>query len=751
MQSVIHENFYIFQVSPDPCHVLNVTVLDAHKITKGWIRDFVDKPDPYIILRIPGSSNGRKRTAHFNNVSSPTWNENFSFILDPEKVYELEITLMDANYTVDGVLGCEKINLESLVLDEECLITLKFGKVTELNLKLLLTVNNNPDLRYGLCLSEREKEFRKHRQKIVMNALKDMFANNYPEEDNEVPTVGIVASGGGFRALVGFHGVMKALYETKLIDCITYIASLSGSSWYLSTLYSHPEFPEKSPTDLLEEFKRSVCRSPFWLLSPNSMYRYISTIRAKYKNGQPVSFTDFFGHLLGDTLLKDRIDTRLSDQVKNLEDAKVPMPLYSCLHVKSNVSAKVFQDWIEFTPYEIGISKYATFMKAEQFGSKFFKGHLMKEFPEFPLHYLQGVWGSAFSILFKRLFQKSTQLSLDLDNYFTEESDDEEEIFYDAEDYLDDEDILREAFEGLDLDQEEGYDIQSESEEDLDEKSDKEGSSDITKEGFWLQFINNISTCPALDTRKGRAGRILNPLRGLSLIPCFPHSPVSPTKPRDDTLFKGLTEPASTNKKTLYLVDGGLNFNLPFPLLLRPQRTVDMYLTFDFSSRESDNKAPFKELLLSEKWAELNDCLFPPIKEIAAEYLKQPSKECYVFKHPTNELCPIVLHFPLCNLNFRKFKEPGVPRESAEELEFADFNIFGGEQRKAYSTFNFKYPPKQFDRLSQLMEFNVLNNLDIIKENLDLIVSSKKQDTFQLNISMQETDRSTHSQYCVLL
>lgn len=61
-----------------------------------------------------------------------------------------------------------------------------------------------------------------------------------------------------------------------------------------------------------------------------------------------------------------------------------------------------------------------------------------------------------------------------------------------------------------------------------------------------------------------------------------------------DTLFKGLTEPAPTHSKTIYLVDGGLTFNLPFPLLLRPERKVDLYLAFDFSSREADNSAPFK-------------------------------------------------------------------------------------------------------------------------------------------------------------
>lgn len=58
-----------------------------------------------------------------------------------------------------------------------------------------------------------------------------------------------------------------------------------------------------------------------------------------------------------------------------------------------------------------------------------------------------GVWGSAFSILFKRLIQDRTKLSIDLSGCVLDESDDEEEeIFYDAvEEFQFEEDTLRDA------------------------------------------------------------------------------------------------------------------------------------------------------------------------------------------------------------------------------------------------------------------------------------------------------------------
>ncbi len=97
---------------------------------------------------------------------------------------------------------------------------------------------------------------------------------------------------------------------------------------------------------------------------------------------------------------------RLSDQRNKISDGQAPMPMYTCLHVKSNVSAKVFQEWYEFTPFEVGIPKYGSTMKAEDFACKFYMGQKVKSFPEVRLHFLYGIWGSAFTILFKRLVQE---------------------------------------------------------------------------------------------------------------------------------------------------------------------------------------------------------------------------------------------------------------------------------------------------------------------------------------------------------
>ena len=77
--------------------------------------------------------------------------------------------------------------------------------------------------------------------------------------------------------------------------------------------------------------------------------------------------------------------------------------------VKPTESAMRYHEWVEFSPFEIGMAKYGTFMKTEQFGSQFFMGKIVKKQPEYPLHFLQGLWGSAFSILIHRVLDPKQQ------------------------------------------------------------------------------------------------------------------------------------------------------------------------------------------------------------------------------------------------------------------------------------------------------------------------------------------------------
>ncbi|NWT59933.1 PA24A phospholipase, partial [Erythrocercus mccallii] len=548
-----------------------------------------------------------------------------------------------------------------------------------------------------------------------------------------VPVIAVLGSGGGFRAMVGFAGVMKALYESGVLDCATYIAGLSGSTWYMSTLYSHPDFPAKGPKEINEELMNSVSHNPLLLLTPQKVKRYIDALWNKKSSGQPVTFTDIFGMLIGETLIHDRMDTTLSNMKEKVNNAQCALPLFTCLHVKPDVSELMFADWVEFSPYEIGMAKYGTFMSPDLFGSKFFMGTVVKKYAENPLHFLMGVWGSAFSILFNRV--------LGVSNSHNEGPTMEEEL------------------ENIRLKHLVSHDS-SDSEDESQHPKGTEGSEarrerlqESSQEG-WVQrmLMALVGDSALFNTREGRAGKVHNFMLGLNLNSCYPLSPLAelltqesleeeePAAVADPDEFERIYEPLDVKSKKIHIVDSGLTFNLPYPLILRPQRGVDLIISFDFSARPSDSSPPFKEILLAEKWAKMNKLPFPKIDPNVFD--REGMKECYVFKpkDPSSEKdCPTIIHFVLANIDFRKYKAPGVPRETQEEKDFADFDIFD-DPDTPFSTFNFQYPNEAFKRLHDLMEFNTLNNMSVIKEAMVESIEYRKQNPSRCSVSLSSVE-----------
>lgn len=72
---------------------------------------------------------------------------------------------------------------------------------------------------------------------------------------------------------------------------------------YMSTLYSHPEFPKKGPEQINQELMKSVSSNPLRLLLPQHITSYVQALWTKKSGGQPVTFADIFGMLIGETLI----------------------------------------------------------------------------------------------------------------------------------------------------------------------------------------------------------------------------------------------------------------------------------------------------------------------------------------------------------------------------------------------------------------------------------------------------------------
>uniref|UniRef100_A0A8P0T9C6 Phospholipase A2 n=2 Tax=Canis lupus familiaris TaxID=9615 RepID=A0A8P0T9C6_CANLF len=686
-------------------HKFTVVVLRATKVTKGAFGDMLDTPDPYVELFISSTPDSRKRTRHFNNDINPVWNETFEFILDPNQENVLEVTLMDANYVMDETLGTATFPISSMRVGDKKEVPFIFNQVTEMFLEMSLEVCSSPDLRFSMALCDQEKAFRQQRKENIKENMKKLLGPENSEglcSTRDVPVVAILGSGGGFRAMVGFSGVIKALYESGILDCATYVAGLSGSTWYMSTLYSHPDFPEKGPEEINEELMKNVSYNPLLLLTPQKVKRYVESLWKKKSSGQPVTFTDIFGMLIGETLIHNRMNTTLSSLKEKVSSGQCPLPLFTCLHVKPDVSELMFADWVEFSPYEIGMAKYGTFMAPDLFGSKFFMGTVVKKYEENPLHFLME------NITAEHIVSNDSS-----------DSDDETQEPKGTEN----------------------------------EDAKREYHNDNQASWVHRMIMALVSDSTLFNTREGRAGKVHNFMLGLNLNTSYPMSPLKDLMTQesldedeldmavaDPDEFEQIYEPLDVKSKKIHVVDSGLTFNLPYPLILRPQRGVDLIISFDFSARPSDSSPPFKELLLAEKWAKMNKLPFPKIDPHVFD--REGLKECYVFKPKNPDMekdCPTIIHFVLANINFRKYKAPGVPRETKEEKEIADFDIFD-DPESPFSTFNFQYPNQAFKRLHDLMHFNTLNNIDVIKNAIVESIEYRRQNPSRCSVSLSNVE-----------
>ncbi len=59
-------------------------------------------------------------------------------------------------------------------------------------------------------------------------------------------------------------------------------------------------------------------------------------------------------------------------------------------HYHSFIALFFFSDYVEFTPYEIGMPKFGAFVKPQDFGSKYYLGRIIDQCDETPLCYLMG-------------------------------------------------------------------------------------------------------------------------------------------------------------------------------------------------------------------------------------------------------------------------------------------------------------------------------------------------------------------------
>ncbi|KAI4540413.1 hypothetical protein MG293_009454 [Ovis ammon polii] len=606
----------------------------------------------------------------------------FTFHVNPVLSSRLEVGL-GKKLMVQGDLRVKEetqtskpgILLSSLALGQEqqCVVALGKGQEVAMSVKAEMS-SGDLDLRLGFDLCDGEKEFLEKRKRLVSKAFQQALGLSHAPDSSQVPVVAVLGSGGGTRAMSSLYGSLAGLQELGLLDTVTYLSGVSGSTWCISTLYKDPAWSQVALQGPIERAQARVCSSKMGAMSTERLHYYAQELGIRESSGHSTSLVDLWGLLIEYFLYQEENPAKLSDQKEAVSQGQNPYPIYASVNVRSNVSGEDFAEWCEFTPHEVGFPKYGAYVPTELFGSDFFMGRLLQLRPESRICYLQGMWGSAFAASLDEIFLKTSGQGLSF------------------LDWLKDSVNITDDCQDLQL-----------------HKPGRLRTRLFTPQGPLYQALLDICTSRLTSAKNS------NFTRGLYLHEDYASG-------REFVAWKDLHPDAFPNQLTpmrdcLYLVDGGFAINSPFPLSLQPQRAVDLILSFDYSL-----DAPFEVLQMTEKYCLDRGISFPRI-EVSPEDIKEPH-ECYLFAKAEDPSSPIILHFPLVNRTFRTHLAPGVERKTAEEKAGGDFVINGPDT--PYGMMNFTYEPQEFEQLVALSRYNVLNNVETVRKALQLALDRRQ-------------------------
>ncbi|KAL2083394.1 hypothetical protein ACEWY4_021167 [Coilia grayii] len=566
---------------------------------------------------------------------------------------------LETELSVQGEDTGHQINLSHPAIAKQE-VKVSVGKdVVDLELKSEECKSKNElAVRLDFDVPSEEKSFLQKRKEVVVKAFQKLLGLSSPPEREKVPLVGVVCSGGGTRAMTGTFGSLKGLQTLGILDAVSYITGVSGSTWAMSTLYQDPDWSHRDITVFSEPMKKQMTERYKSMLSTKQLRYYMKEMDEKEKKGFPVSYIDMWGLVIEHLIYGKKWDSTLSDQKRTVSEGQNPLPMYIAVNLKTR-DGITESEWCEFTPYEVGLPKYGAFVPTEAFGSEYFLGRKIKSLPEMRLPFLIGMWSSVFSANLSNLLDSLTGSTP--------------------------------SWIGGDV-------IRTE--------TDNQPS---TLDTLMIKPATDmIQRITSLFTSRPIISEVYNFMRGLSLHWNYnTKNSFTTGKEKHPDAFPNQMTPADP---TLKLVDAGFSCNIGIPPVLQDHRCMDLILSLDYSWHQHH----FTVLKETKQYCVDHRIPFPDIDFSQLE--KEPLKEVYVFEDKKHPKAPIVVHFPIVNLTFRDFKAPGVRRNGKDEMELGKVDV--SSDNSPYYTTNLAYKPEVFQKLMDLAYYNILNNRDTLLSTL---------------------------------
>lgn len=256
-------------------------------------------------------------------------------------------------------------------------------------------------VRTGNELNTNERVYLEKRQPKVKAAFEKMLGRSL--DGKYVPKMAIVASGGGYRAMLGTIGSFSAIDQLGIMNATTYISALSGGTWALASWIS-----TGMSISAFRNYIQKTVEKDIHVSSIGEAKNIIDMLSVKLGFDEPITIVDIYGGLLANRLLNhfgsDCQRVYLSQQVERIKNADIPFPIYTAIDARQAVSRE--PHWYEYTPYEIGSPYFGVYVPSWAYGRQFKDGQSIDFAPEQSLGFLMGTWGSAFGVHFGRVWEE---------------------------------------------------------------------------------------------------------------------------------------------------------------------------------------------------------------------------------------------------------------------------------------------------------------------------------------------------------
>lgn len=498
----------------------------------------------------------------------------------------------------------------------------------------------------------------------VAQAQQKLFMEKVTKQD--ALRIGVVFSGGGYRAMTLSLGYALGLAKMGIWDAASYISTLSGSTWFLSVLMRIAEAnKEKNSLEVLQKtmdhLTNKIKNNTFALVTPPTISQAMknfanaivsftnNVIWPKFLFQRPFRSIDIYGGLLAQTLLSDINGDpqifRLSDEWNTIKDGNWPFPIRTSVSMFKD-DANYNYHWFEFNPVEARDVELDLALPMYSFGRSFSAGSSVNKAPETTigeygpeerLGLLMGTWGSAYTVNLKDL----QTMILD---------------------------------------------------------SVKKGAiADKARAAVITELLKSFEKDYAIGAKRISPTQVNNPFKLCDKNYC----PVA-------------ISPWLSQRDYLTLVDGGIAFNLPLPPLYKDLRQLDVLIVGDSSGDVSS--------------ALQLDLFMAYIKTKGINYQRiddKKNKTLSIWK--AKEKAPLIIYINFINdPNIFKYAQADLNLKALID----DYNLATFNYTKALAgyadTFNFDYTLADFTQLAGMGEFNMRVNEKVIANILRELWDKKR-------------------------